>query len=94
MLSTPNVSKHASIRLGNDPWEKSPGAVSAGSGDSGSGDTGSGDRIRTCDLEFCCRVGGGVGKPDCRHRCSQNFRQLTVRNNGTLTASSYPAILR
>jgi hypothetical protein len=25
MLSTPNVSKHASFRLGNDPWEKSPG---------------------------------------------------------------------
>jgi hypothetical protein len=40
MLSTPNVSKHASIRHGNDPWEKSPGAVSAASG----------DRIRTCDL--------------------------------------------
>jgi len=25
MLSTPNVSKHVSIRHGNDPWEKSPG---------------------------------------------------------------------
>jgi hypothetical protein len=25
MLSTPNVSKHASIRHGNDPWEKVPG---------------------------------------------------------------------
>ena len=38
MLSTPNVSKHASIRHGNDPGRKSPGAVSAGSGDTGSGE--------------------------------------------------------
>jgi hypothetical protein len=26
------------------------------------------------------RGGVGVGKPDCRHRCRQNCRQLTVRN--------------
>ena len=33
--------------------------------------------------EFRGRVGGGVGEPDCRHRCRQNCRQLTVRNSGT-----------
>ena len=40
-----------------------------------------GDQAR---YEVYCRVGGGVGEPDCRHRCRQNCRQLTVRNSGTL----------
>jgi len=39
--------------------------------------------------EFCCRVGGGVGEPDCRDRCRQNCRQLTVRNIGTPAAYEY-----
>src|SRR5260370_37933005 len=38
-----------------------------------------------------CRAMQGVGKPDSRHRCRHNCRQLTVRNSGTPAAYEFAA---
>jgi len=44
---------------------------------------GTGRRCDQARYEFRCRVGGGVGEPDCRHRCRQDCaRRFAGRKMG------------